>query len=202
MEIDISLDLPRADSAATDCPELRGLVVACQNGDAGAFDALFERFRDRVHSLAFNFTNDETAAKDVSQRVFLKLYTDIRQYRHGASFTTWLYRIVVNACMDEHRRRRRWLFFTDFPGIFSVSREDSMERTYLRKQVAEAVREAIGQLKPVYRIPVLLKYVDGMSYDEIAEVLGCSKGTVASRLNRGHLMLAKKLAHLRGALNL
>jgi len=70
------------------------------------------------------------------------------------------------------------------------------EKQFARLEVAEAVQEAIGELKPKFRLPILLKYIEGLSYEEIASVMGCSKGTVASRLNRGHSQLAKRLAHL------
>ena len=76
----------------------------------------------------------------------------------------------------------------------------SQEDKYMRREVAASVREAISQLRPKLRMPILLKYVEGLSYEEIAESLGCSKGTVASRLNRGHKILADKLSNLRGAL--
>jgi RNA polymerase sigma-70 factor (ECF subfamily) len=70
------------------------------------------------------------------------------------------------------------------------------EKQYARLEVQEAVQAAIGELKPKFRLPILLKYIEGLSYDEIASVMGCSKGTVASRLNRGHSQLAKRLSHL------
>lgn len=77
------------------------------------------------------------------------------------------------------------------------SEKKPQERQYARAEVGEAVRKAIGELKPKFRLPILLKYVEGLSYEEIANVMGCSKGTVASRLNRGHGELAKRLAYLR-----
>ena len=72
------------------------------------------------------------------------------------------------------------------------------EKHFARIEIAEAVREAINELKPRFRVPILLKYIEGLSYEEIASVMSCSKGTVASRLNRGHKELARRLAHLRG----
>jgi RNA polymerase sigma-70 factor (ECF subfamily) len=77
-----------------------------------------------------------------------------------------------------------------------VSEKKPQERQFARLEVAEAVRHAIEELKPKFRLPILLKYIEGLSYEEIAEVMGCSKGTVASRLNRGHSQLAKRLSHL------
>ncbi|HET6863158.1 MAG TPA: sigma-70 family RNA polymerase sigma factor, partial [Pyrinomonadaceae bacterium] len=104
--------------------------------------------------------------------------------------------LVVNACMDERRRRKRLLTIevnvADVPGAGKASQETQ----YAKNEVAAAVRSAIKELKPKFRLPILLKYIEGLSYEEIALVMGCSKGTVASRLNRGHSQLAKRLAHL------
>jgi RNA polymerase sigma-70 factor (ECF subfamily) len=77
-----------------------------------------------------------------------------------------------------------------------ASERKPQEKQYARLEVSEAVRAAIGELKPKFRLPILLKYIEGLSYEEIANVMGCSKGTVASRLNRGHSQLAKRLSHL------
>ena len=79
-----------------------------------------------------------------------------------------------------------------------IGEKKPQEKQYARLEIAEAVRVAISELKPKFRLPILLKYVEGMSYEEIANVMGCAKGTVASRLNRGHSELARRLAHLRG----
>jgi len=83
-------------------------------------------------------------------------------------------------------------------GMNNAAAKKPQEKQYARTETAEAVRAAISQLKPKFRLPILLKYVEGLSYDEIATAMGCSKGTVASRLNRGHGQLAKHLSHLRG----
>ena len=77
------------------------------------------------------------------------------------------------------------------------SEKKPQEKQYGKKEIAEAVQIAIAQLKPKFRLPILLKYIEGLSYEEIAQVMGCSQGTVASRLNRGHGQLAKRLSHLR-----
>ena len=173
------------------------VIEACQQGDREAFRILFETYRDRVYSIAvYSVGGDRTIADDVTQQIFLKLFTAIKQFRGESEFTTWLYRLVVNACMDERRRRRRLLPFGDMVEM-TMTHKKSQEKQYARVELAEAVRAAICQLKPKFRLPILLKYVEGLSYDEIANVLGCSKGTVASRLNRGHGQLAKHLSHLR-----
>jgi RNA polymerase sigma-70 factor, ECF subfamily len=175
------------------------VIGACQEGDREAFRLLFEAYKDKVFSIAvYSLHGDEATAGDVTQQVFLKLMTTIAQFRGDAEFTTWLYRLVVNACIDEQRRRRRFLPFGESAPMSKPDDRSHQEKHYERVEIAGAVKEAVGELKPKFRLPILLKYIEGLSYEEIAEVLGCSKGTVASRLNRGHKALAKRLAHLRG----
>lgn len=175
------------------------VIEACQQGDRDAFQCLFQIYKDKVFSIAvYSLGGDRTVAEDVTQQIFLKLFTAIQQFRGDSEFTTWLYRLVVNACLDERRRRRRllpWESPRTTETMNDVSERKPQERQYARLEVAEAVRLAIGELKPKFRLPILLKYIEGLSYEEIAEVMGCSKGTVASRLNRGHSQLAKRLSH-------
>jgi RNA polymerase sigma-70 factor, ECF subfamily len=174
------------------------VIEACQAGDREAFRLLFETYKDRVFSIAvYSFGGDETAAGDVSQQVFLKLMTNIGQFRGDSAFATWLYRLVVNACTDEHRKRRRFLPFGESTPLSRIEGRRPQEKSYARVEIADSVQAAIKQLRPKLRMAILLKYVEDLSYEEIASVLGCSKGTVASRLNRGHQALARKLVHLR-----
>ena len=179
------------------------VIEACQQGDREAFHSLFEAYKDKVFSIAcYSSGGDRTVAEDVTQQIFLKLFTAIRQFRGESEFTTWLYRLVVNACLDERRRSRRLLSFDTTQttrmtvAMSDVSDRKPQERQYARLEISEAVRKAIAELKPKFRLPILLKYIEGLSYEEIARVMGCSKGTVASRLNRGHSQLAKRLSHL------
>lgn len=173
------------------------VIEACQQGDRSAFQLLFETYKDKVFSIAvYSSGGDRALADDVTQQIFLKLFTAIRQFRGDSEFTTWLYRLVVNACADEHRRRRRLLPLGETESMRYPSDKKPQEKQYARREVSAAVQAAIGELKPKFRLPILLKYIEGLSYEEIASVMNCSKGTVASRLNRGHSQLAKRLAHL------
>jgi RNA polymerase sigma-70 factor (ECF subfamily) len=173
------------------------VIEACQQGDRAAFQLLFETYKDKVFSIAvYSSGGDRAVADDVTQQIFLKLFTAIRQFRGDSEFTTWLYRLVVNACHDEHRRRRRLLPWGETVAMSNPSEKKPQEKQYARREVSDNVQAAIGELKPKFRLPILLKYIEGLSYEEIASVMGCSKGTVASRLNRGHSQLAKRLAHL------
>ena len=177
------------------------VIEACQQGDRAAFQLLFETYKDKVFSIAvYSSGGDRAVADDVTQQIFLKLFTAIRQFRGDSEFTTWLYRLVVNACRDEKRRSRRLLPWGETVAMRNPSDKKPQEKQYARLEVAEAVQAAIGELKPKFRLPILLKYIEGLSYEEIASVMGCSKGTVASRLNRGHSQLAKRLSHLKDGL--
>ena len=175
------------------------VIEACQMGDREAFRQLFEAYKDRVFSIAvYSFGGDQAAASDVSQQIFLKLLTSIRQFRGDSAFTTWLYRLVVNACIDEQRKRGRLLQFSESTPVSRIEDRRPQEKHFARGEISDHVHAAIKELTPKLRMPILLKYGEGLSYEEIAEVLECSMGTVASRLNRGHQSLAKKLSHLRG----
>jgi RNA polymerase sigma-70 factor (ECF subfamily) len=174
------------------------LIEACRQGDREAFRLLFETYKDRVFSIAvYSFNGDENAASDVAQQVFLKLMTAIGQFRGDSAFTTWLYRLVVNACIDERRKRRRFLPLGESIVMSRIEDRRPQEQHFARVEIADSVKSAISMLRPKLRLPILLKYMEGLSYEEIATVLGCSKGTVASRLNRGHKELARRLSHLR-----
>ncbi|HYP25271.1 MAG TPA: sigma-70 family RNA polymerase sigma factor [Blastocatellia bacterium] len=183
-----------------ECEDEGRIIEGCRRGDRAAFHMLFELHKDRVYSIALHFTGEEASARDVSQQVFLKLFTAINQYRNESQFTTWLYRVVANVCLDEQRKHKRFVPIGHTVEVNNMVTKGSQEDTYIRREMQDSVRAAISDLSPKLRLPILLKYVEDLSYDEIASVLGCSKGTVASRLNRGHKALARKLGHLRRAL--
>lgn len=175
------------------------ILESCRSGNAEAFRLLFESHKDRVYSIALSFFNGDTAvAEDVTQQVFMKLMTQISQFEGRSQFSTWLYRLVTNACLDHRRGLRRFLSFGDTTELEVPDSRCSAESHFIAGQIEGEIRQAIAGLKPKLRIAVLLKYFDDLSYDEMASALGCSRGTVASRLSRGHRILARKLSHLRG----
>jgi RNA polymerase sigma-70 factor, ECF subfamily len=173
------------------------LLAECRNGSRGAFELLYKAHQRRVFSVALNFFGgDQTAAEDVAQQVFLKIFNKIGDFRAASEFTTWIYRITINACIDEQRKTRRFFSIENLFGELRARRKTPDEKVE-RREVSDEVQKAIGTLKEKYRLPILLKYSEDLSYEEIAKVLDCSIGTVSSRLNRGHKMLAQKLAHLK-----
>lgn len=175
------------------------IVESCRAGDRDAFRVLYDLYKDRVYSISlYFFHGDRSEASEATQQVFLKLMTSIGQFRGEAEFSTWLYRLVVNACMDAARRRRAEPIAADRPRLEAFGRGSSQEDDYARAQMAESVRSAVWALPTKFRIAVLLRYFEDLSYEQMAEALHCSVGTVASRLSRGHRMLAERLKDLVG----
>ena len=129
------------------------ILAGCRSGDTDAFRQLFESYKDRVYSIALAFFNsDEAAAKDVTQQVFLKLMTQISQFQNRSEFSTWLYRVVTNACLDHQRSLRRFLFFGSASEIDVADRQRSLEARFIATQMESEVRRAIAGLKPKLRM--------------------------------------------------
>jgi len=173
------------------------LVAACRSGSRDALRSLYQRNQRRVYSIALNFFGgDADKAADVTQQVFVKLFTKM-DFRGDSALTTWLYRLTINQCIDEQRKSRKLLNLEDWFPLAEPVTELALEDGMQQDEVAAEVRKVVASLRPKLRIPIVLKYVEGLSYQEIADVLKCSIGTVSSRLNRGHKILASKLEHLR-----
>jgi RNA polymerase sigma-70 factor (ECF subfamily) len=173
----------------------RELVEACRRGEREAFHELFEIYRNRVYSIALRYSGDDATAMDIAQDTFVKLFASIQSFRGDAAFQTWIYRLVVNSCFDHKRRTRRLVPLAE--GFLATLRAsaDSLA-DLLRSEVGASVRSAVDRLSPALRMVVVLRYTEGLSYEEIGVVLGCSQGTVASRLNRAHKALGRRLSHL------
>jgi RNA polymerase sigma-70 factor, ECF subfamily len=169
------------------------VIAACQRGEEDAFRELFESHKDKVYSIALRYSGDRAAAMDIAQDTFLKLMDRIGQFRGESSFDSWLYRLVVNSCMDYRRRKKRWLpmmeeFFDGFRAPEPTALQDLMQ-----DERQQQVQDIVSKLAPDHRMIVVLRYTEGLSYEEIADLLNCSRGTVASRLNRAHKVLERRL---------
>jgi RNA polymerase sigma-70 factor (ECF subfamily) len=167
------------------------IIESCRLGDRDAFRALYEAYKDKVYSIAlYFFHGDSAAASDATQQVFLKLITGIARFRGDSEFSTWLYRMVVNTCLDSARGAKRREMPAELDRIVvAASHEDDLARA----QTAGRVQAALSSLPPKLRLPILLRYFEDFSYSQMAEALKCSAGTVASRLHQGHKLLAQKL---------
>ncbi len=174
------------------------LIEACRRGEADAFRALFERYRDKVYSVALRYSGDAAVAQDIAQDTFLKLFSAIGSFRGDSSFDSWLYRLVVNSCFDQKRRTRRLAPAVD--ELLSALRapDASILDEVLRAEMSGHLRSVVGSLPPEQRMVIVLRYTQGLSYDEIAGIMGCSSGTIGSRLNRVHKTIARRLSLLTG----
>jgi RNA polymerase sigma-70 factor (ECF subfamily) len=137
-------------------------------------------------------TGDKEAARDITQQIFLKVFTSILTFQHRATFSSWLFRLAVNVCRDYQRSVRR-------KKLFSVAIADQVTayNTVRSEHAAEMVQRVVMKLSPKLRTVIILKYIEDLSYSQIAELLGCSIGTVSSRLNRSHKILAEELKELK-----
>ena len=172
----------------------REIIEACRRGDRDALRVLYETYKDKVYSIAlYYFHGDEAMASDITQHVFLKAMTGFAQFRGDAAVSTWLYRLAANACRDRSRSAVRHEVAADPVDLARYAVANSQDDVLLRDEELARVRTAISSLPGKLRLPVLLRYFEDMSYCDLARALGCSAGTVASRLNRGHQLLREKL---------
>jgi RNA polymerase sigma-70 factor (ECF subfamily) len=178
------------------------LVRRCKEGDRQAFRELVERYQRKVITIAFGILHDREDALEVSQEAFAKVFTSIQQFKEEASFYTWLYRIVVNLAIDRQRQKgRQPLLERDDQGEGESDRIETIPDTsgadpyeqVKDKELGERIRAALAELTPAHKAVILLREVEGLSYEEISEVLQCSRGTVMSRLHYARKRLQSRL---------
>lgn len=171
------------------------IVRRAQEGDRDAFRELVERNQRKVYSICYGMLKNEQDSLDVSQEVFVKVYRYLEKFNHQSSFYTWLYRITVNMCIDFIRKNSkvRNVEYDDGishgPGdvdggehILPSTLGLNPDKVYGRKELREKMLEALETLSEKHRVILIMREVDGMSYEEMAEALNISKGTVMSRL--------------------
>lgn len=170
-----------------------GLIEACRRGESEAQRGLFDLYKDRVYTIALRYSGDVATAEDVTQDSFVKLFAAISKFRGDSGFDSWLYRLVVNACFDHKRRTRRLLPMVDSLVEFLKGPGRGPLEDLLRTEQSSLVRDAIAKLEPEFRMVVVLRYSLDLPYEEIAAILDCPSGTVASRLSRAHSILERRL---------
>jgi RNA polymerase sigma-70 factor (ECF subfamily) len=165
------------------------------------FAYLYQRYYSRVYRLAYGMLGRHEAADDLTQEVFLRAYQKLESFKGESSFATWFYRLAANCCLNfsEKRRKKDQRESEEITATVPFNSDNSMETNLLQREAQEQIQRALSSLKPKFRLLVLLKDIEGLSYDEIAERLNCSTGTLASQLKRARHLLARKLEHLRGA---
>jgi len=184
----------------------RVLVLACQasltEGFQGAFRELYEQFKDRVYNVCYRITGNATDALDASQETFGILHRKLNGFRFDSKFSSWVYRIAVNASIDLKRRSyaRPATSLEALAGPGGLGADELVdEHLEVPNQVASRheleadIQSAINRLSPKMRVITVLRYTEGLTYDEISETLGISLGTVKSRLSRAHAALDREL---------
>lgn len=183
-----------------DTPDER-LVELSKNGSMDAFEELVNRHRDKIYARAFSMMRSEDGAVEMSQLAWIRAWQKLSQFKGDSSFTTWLTRITINICLDEIRKRKRYASdsIDEMDDTGGVERKlpvtefnptSGMEREEIRRRVAEAMEE----LSESHRTVIILHEFEGMEYKEVAEAMGCSIGTVMSRLFYARRRLASLLA--------
>jgi len=182
------------------------LVARAQVGDDAAFEQLVEQYQDRIYNYVVRMVQDPAEAQDVAQETFVRAYQALPEFRGASSFQTWLYRIASNLSIDaaRSRKRRGWNTVSinepidsdddselgrDLPDENTRTPAQELESSEMREQVWEAIAELSDKLRPV----IILYDLQGSSYQEIADILGCPLGTVKSRLYNARNQLRDKL---------
>ncbi|MGH7775522.1 MAG: RNA polymerase sigma factor [Candidatus Binatia bacterium] len=179
------------------------LVALAQKGKRQAFEVLVERYKQKAYRIAFDFTRDREEAKDLSQEAFLRAFSHLKSFDRRATFYTWFYRIVVNLCLDHHRRRKRisWEPF-DEKAEKAAERSELLEapsspdQEAMAREISRRVGIAMESLPPKQRTAFLLKNHQGLSIREIALVMRTAEGTVKVHLHRAVAALRQNLAEL------
>jgi len=185
----------------------RTLVKAAQTGDAQAFRALVQRYQRRVVQLALAMTKDADEAMDIAQETFVRVHRYLPSFKGDSSFFTWTYRIAMNLCLDAQRRKGR-LERVDVEQGDEAELEAAMDppsaalagpqRQALNAELRDRIAEALASLSENHRAILLLREVEGLSYEDLAKVLGIRKGTVMSRLFHARLKMQSKLREYLG----
>ncbi|MBC7361024.1 MAG: RNA polymerase sigma factor [Candidatus Aminicenantes bacterium] len=180
--------------------EVKEIIQNCLKGDTGAWKMLVDLYSKKIFNLAYQFAGSYQEAEDLTQDIFLKLYHSLPKYDFNLDFTAWFLTLARNHLIDEFRRTKlEKSQRSDFEDLtISAAEADSPENRYLNREKAELVRAALQQLSPELRTVLVLREIEGFSYDEIAAKLKLPLGTVKSRVNRGRLQVAQAILEKTG----
>lgn len=182
------------------------LVSAYLEGNERAFEILVSRYQDRLVNYISRIVHDYDRAIDLAQEAFIRVYRNAHRYEGKYQFSTWIYRIATNLAIDELRRRERKgrCFLYNVMGLFEKEERTfplpdlrhSPDRVLHKKETSKRLQSAINSLPKKYRLAFLLKEVQDLSYEEVAQILDISLGTVKSRIHRAKLLLRAKLSEV------
>jgi RNA polymerase sigma factor (sigma-70 family) len=193
---DMSADASSAPPPATD-----EIIERCLNGDQAAWESIVRIYRRKIFNVAYKFVGRHDQAEDLTQDVFLKLYKSLDTFDRRANFQTWLISVSRNLCIDHYRavRKERETINRDVdPADFAPVSTDPRADTQLeQRDRVRLLRQALDKLAPTLRTAVMLRDIQELTYQEIADKLHLPEGTVKSRINRGRTELARQIQKLR-----
>lgn len=192
---------------APNAPEERKLVEEARRGDAAAFRELVKRYQRRAYAVALGMLHDPDDARDMVQEAFLRVHRSLDSYTGDAQFFTWMYRIVMNLCIDLLRKKRaEKVEFDDALANDEVDDEAGIapkrlgfdpQRALADKELRGRIHGALAKLTPAHRAVLIMREVDGLSYQEMADTVGVSIGTIMSRLFHARKKMQKLLMQYR-----
>ena len=179
------------------------LIEATKNGDESAFTEIVTRYKSPLTNYLYRFLNDYEEAVDLAQETFVRVYFAIDRYHTQFAFSTYIYRIATNLAISEIRRRKRRRLFS-ISGLLAGEKDEATEfeipddRALPEDELLDSERDtqiarAIAALPEKYRIPIILRDIQGRSYEEVSEVMDLGLGTTKSRISRGRALLKEKL---------
>ena len=178
------------------------LIKKAKKGDIAAFEELVRLHEKKVYTIAYKYMGNYEDAGDITQETFIKAYQVIETFRGEASFGTWVYRIAANKALDELRKRKKFQITSLEEEIEleagSVSKEiagedATPEEYYLQQETGEYLQQLLNEMREEYKVVIIMREVEGRTYEEIAKALDCSLGTVKSRLSRARNHLKEKI---------
>lgn len=183
---------PEPPSASVAPPPDEGVLVKrARQGDLGAYDELVRRYQERIYATVYHMTSNHEDANDLAQEAFIKAYQALKSFKGGSSFYTWVYRIAVNKTINflKQRKNKAHLSLDDLdfnaehdPDLVALISEKTPRREINLTELHEKLNEAMQKLSEPHRLVVTLHDVQGLSHEEIAEIMDCNIGTVRSRL--------------------
>jgi RNA polymerase sigma-70 factor (ECF subfamily) len=180
----------------------KDLLKKSKSGDIEAFERLIEGYQTRVFNIAYRMIRNHDDAADLAQEVFIKVYRYIKNFKEESSFSTWIFRITKNVCLDELRKRKNKhiisldeeIKLNDGEVVRQIeSKDDTPEMLAEKKEIRELINNAIDDLSAEHRIVIILRDIQGFSYEDISKIIECPEGTVKSRINRARKALKQKL---------
>ncbi len=176
------------------------LVEKVKKGDADVYEKIIQKYQSKVFGLIYNMTKNQNEIEDLAQEVFIKIYKNLGKFKGESSLYTWIYKITVNLCLDEMKKRKNVIYLDEKIEVDDgeVNRElpsedKSQEELYEEKELQEKLHNCINKLPEKQRVMIVLRDIKGFSYEEISKITDVKLGTVKSQINRARLKLKELL---------